>query len=226
MALRILYLHGLGGSPRSSKGLLVAAHFKRRGIETELPALAIPSLQELSPLSIVQFVTDDLARMTKCGPVALVGSSFGAFVAMHALTRASEPSLSQVQAVALLAPVFDPWDEGSTMLSPEIERRWKLDGSYPILDLENQRPVPIHYRFVEELQELSVAQTPSAKPTLIIHGRRDTTVSPAQSERAVKGKSNVQLEVLDDDHRLLAQPERLMGLLEDFILKRASSPPE
>lgn len=226
MALRILYLHGLGGSPRSTKGLLVAAHFRQRGVETELPALAVPSLQEISPLSIVQFVVDELARMTKGGPVALVGSSFGAFAAMHALSRASEPSLAQVQAVALLAPVFDPWDAGSAMLSSEIEQRWKLDGSYPILDLEQQLPVPIHYRFVEELRELSVAQAPSAKPTLIIHGRRDTTVSPAQSERAVKCSSNVQLQFIDDDHRLLAQPERLMGLLEDFILKRASSCPK
>ena len=117
---RILYLHGLGGSPRSSKGLMVADYFAQRGIPTEIPSLAIPSFRELSPHRIVSFVADELARLAE-EPVAMIGSSFGAYVGLHALSRLPEAKREKIPFVVLLAPLFDPWDTRSEEHTSELQ---------------------------------------------------------------------------------------------------------
>ncbi len=213
---RILYLHGLGGSPRSSKALLVANHFATRGIRTEIPDLAIPSLPDLSPRSIVEFVADEIARLGPA-PLAVVGSSFGAFVAAQSLLRLPQESRHHVQSLVLLAPVIEPWDSGSKLLSPEVEERWRREGSMLVEDLERREQVPVHFRFVEELKEVANMDIVPVVPTLVVHGTRDETVSAAQSERFAKRNPGVELKLLDDDHRLLGQPVMLMSLVEGFI---------
>lgn len=213
---RILYLHGLGGSPRSSKGLMVADWFAQRGIPTEIPSLAIPSFAELSPHRIVRFVADELARLAD-EPVAMIGSSFGAYVGLQALSRLPEAKRGMISFVVLLAPLFDPWDTASTLLSPEVEQEWKREGSLPLLDLELEKETRVHYRFVEELRQLSAPDIPASIPALIVHGTRDETVSCAQSERFAQGRANIRLELVDDDHRLLADPGQMLGLIEDFM---------
>ncbi len=214
--LRILYLHGLGGSPRSAKALLVANHFAKRGILTEVPDLAIPSLAELSPHQVVTFVSEEIARLAP-EPLAVIGSSFGAFVAAHGILRLSPQRRQHVQSLVLLAPVLEPWDSGSKLLSPEVEARWRQEGSMLVEDLERSVQVPVHFRFVEELREVAGREIVPVVPTLVIHGTRDETVSVRQSERFVQRNPAVELRLLDDDHRLLGEPAALLSLVEGFI---------
>ncbi len=216
---RILYLHGLGGSPRSSKARLVANHFAARGIPAEIPDLGIPSLAELSPNRIVEFVADEIAGFAP-EPLAVIGSSFGAFVAAHSLLRLPKQSRDHVQSLVLLAPVIDPWDAGSKLLSPEVEERWKREGIMLIEDLERGEQVPVHFRFVEELRQLASKDVVPVVPTMVIHGTRDETVSVSQSEGFARRNPGVELKLLDDDHQLLGQPTLLMSLVEGFILRQ------
>jgi hypothetical protein len=218
---KILYLHGLGSGPRSRKAELIREHFTRRGFEVSLPSITLPSLSELSPRAAVLFVRDEVIARLDSSPV-IIGSSFGAFVAMHALAGLSEDQRSRIGKLVLIAPVFDPWDEHGELLNAERQRLWEVRGALPILDLERGVEVPVHYRFVEELRTISSGSISYRVPTLIVHGRRDEVVPCAQSEEFARTRPWVRLELFDDDHLLLADPEALLKVVEGFILSKSS----
>lgn len=215
---QILYLHGLGGSPRSSKALLITKHFAAKGIPSQIPDLAIPALAELSPQRVVEFVAGEIARLAS-KPLAVIASSFGAFLGVHALSKVPPQLRAQVQSLVLLAPVLDPWDRASKLLSSDIEERWRRDGFMPIEDLARSQKVPVHYQFIEELREITRLEIALVEPTLIVHGTRDETVSATQSESFAQQSPGVLLQLIDDDHRLLGQPDRLLSIIEGFILR-------
>lgn len=213
----ILYLHGLGGSPRSSKGLLIQERFARLGIGITFPDLNIPSLAKLSPEAVVAHVQETISSLGN-QKLALIGSSFGAFVGLHALAGLPPERRSVVAKAAFLAPAFEPRDPQSALLTPAAEAAWRRDGALPILDLASQQMVPLHYRFVEELASFDSSSVTIDLPILVVHGLRDTTVSVEQSRRFVQGRPSVRLETLDDDHRLLGDPENLLSIIEGFLL--------
>ena len=216
---RIIYLHGLGGSPSSSKAMLIEQHFGLRGIQTVRMSLNIPSLQELSPVRAVESVIKEIGRHSPI-PIAVIGSSFGAFVALHSLVRMAPHQRSHVTKIVLLAPLLEPWDSTSNLLNAEVEHQWRLDGSHPVLNMENNTEVPVHYRFVEELKMLNKLALAVHAPTYIVHGTRDLVVHPGQSERFASQQPHVTLQLVDDDHRLLSEPGRLVAIVEEFICKR------
>jgi len=214
----ILYLHGLGGSPLSSKGVLIEDHFKRYGITTIRPSLSVPSFQELSPLAAVDRVLGALAELSQAPSVAVIGSSFGAFIGMHALSQASESVRAAVARIVLLAPVFDPFDPASRLLNSQKDGEWRAAGVFPLLDLQTGEPTPVHYRFVEELRLLASRPLLLPAPVLVVHGDKDEVVSSAQSVRFADGRPNVELRMVHDTHGLLSDPSQLARIIEDFLL--------
>jgi predicted esterase YcpF (UPF0227 family) len=120
----ILYAHGLGGSPESAKAQVIRSYFEPRGIAVESPSLALPSLERLSPLAVRDYMSERI-RALSGDRVAIVASSFGAYVALHALAYAAEV---RPHCLVLLAPVIDPWDSRSALLSSEVEATWKEQG--------------------------------------------------------------------------------------------------
>ncbi len=218
----IVYLHGLGGSPLSAKGVLLHDHFTRFGITTVRPALSVPSFQNLSPLAAVQRVVDVLTDLAQESSVALVGSSFGAFLGLHALSRVDASVRSVVHRVVLLAPLFDPFDPTSALVNPVNEARWRGDGVFSLLDLTTGQQTPVHYRFVEELRLLVSRPLEVEVPTLVVHGDRDEVVRSEQSRRFAAGRPNVQLRITQDDHGLLADPAGLAAVVESFLLERST----
>jgi hypothetical protein len=148
----------------------------------------------------------------------VIASSFGAFLALHALAlREQSGARVEIEALVLLAPVVDPWHHGSMLLSEQVEQQWRAQGSLPIVDLERQCTVPVHYQFVEELQALGACRAPLKVPTLIVHGRSDPVVSVEQSRLFAVSQSRVTLVTVEGDHSLLENPNDLVGLIEDFI---------
>ena len=213
----IIYLHGLGSGPRSQKGVLVRDHFKALGCSVSLPSITVPTLERLSPLGAIQVVQDEIAARADT-PTVLVGSSFGAFVAVHAVTKMNSSVRTHLERMVLLAPVFDPWDPRSGLLTPERERIWRESGVAPVLDLESGREVPVHYRFVEELRGLDARKLQLPVPTLIIHGTQDEVVPVSQSEEFASQRPEVVLELFEDSHQLLRDPGKMLNSMERFIL--------
>lgn len=212
----IIYLHGLGSGPRSQKGVLVRDYFSALGCSVALPCISVPSLEELSPQKAVEFVQQEVAA-TAPSPTVLVGSSFGGFIALHALAGLSDHKRAHVTNLVLLAPALDPWDPSSQLLSPDRERAWRERGSAPILDIERGIEVPVHYRFVEELRAFDSQRVEVSTRTLIIHGADDEVVSVTQSQRFSAGRPLVTLEIVQDTHQLLKNPQKLLESIGQFV---------
>lgn len=213
----IVYLHGLGSGPRSQKGVLVHDHFKALGCSVSLPSITVPNLELLSPHKAISVVQEEIAARAQ-GPLVIVGSSFGAFVAIHSVAGMAASAREHLHRIVLLAPVFDPWDPRSGLLTPERERVWRERGVAPVLDMESGREVLVHYQFVEELRLLDSRNLTLPVSTLIIHGVQDEVVPVSQSEEFARERPEVVLELFEDSHQLLRDPRKMLLLIERFIL--------
>jgi alpha-beta hydrolase superfamily lysophospholipase len=147
-----------------------------------------------------------------------MGSSFGAFIALHAINSLAPDDRAHIVRVVLLAPALNPWDPRSGLLTPERERVWREVGSAPILDVETGNEVPVHYTFVEELRALDSRSVQLPIPTLIIHGTEDEVVPVSQSREFAASREGVILELVHDTHQLLKNPTKMLESIERFIL--------
>lgn len=213
----IIYLHGLGSGPASQKGVLVREHFSPRGFTVSLPSVTVPSLEKLSPRAAVDLVKELVVQHRSPGLV-LMGSSFGAFLALHSYNELSKDERAHVRALVLLAPALNPWDPASGLLTPEREQVWRKHGSAPVLNLETGVEIPVHYRFVEELRSFDSRTVTLEVPTLLVHGVNDEVVPVAQSREFVAAHPGTVLELLDDTHQLLGDPPKMLNIIERFIL--------
>lgn len=189
-------------------------HFAGLGLQVFCPSLAVPSFENLSPLAACELLANELSVESR-QPLVVIASSFGAFLALHALQRAPREAAPPV--LVLLAPVTDPWRGEHTLLTPKVEAQWRGQGSLPLTDLAKQQEVRVHYRFVEELYALGACREIEHVPTLIVHGRSDEVVSVEQSREYTAKCAGVTLVTVDDDHGLLAQPAELVELIERFV---------
>ncbi|MEN9846006.1 MAG: hypothetical protein RIS36_1153 [Pseudomonadota bacterium] len=217
----IIYLHGLGSGPASQKGVLVREHFSPLGFAVSLPSVTVPSLEELSPRAAVTFVKELVRNENRCSDdrgLILMGSSFGAFLGLHAYQELSGPERAHIRALVLLAPALNPWDPVSGLLTPDRERAWRERGSAQVLNLETGCYVPVHYRFVEELRSFDSHVEMLKVPTLILHGLNDEVVPVTQSREFADSHPGTVLEVLQDTHQLLGDPPKMLSIIERFIL--------
>ncbi len=218
----ILYLHGLGSGPASQKGVLVREHFSPRGYMVSLPSVTVPSLEELSPRRAVDLIKE-LVPKHRADGLILMGSSFGAFLALHAYHELLNDERAHIRSLVLLAPALNPWDPASALLTPARERIWRERGSAPVLDLETGVEIAVHYQFVEELRAFDSRGVRLELPTLIIHGLNDEVVPVAQSLEFVAYRPGVVLELLNDSHQLLGEPSKMLSLIERFILSDSTN---
>ncbi|MFY0584059.1 alpha/beta fold hydrolase [Cystobacter fuscus] len=61
-------------------------------------------------------------------------------------------------------------------------------------------------------------------PTLLIHGRQDTTTEISYSREWAQGRRHVRLVEVDDGHELVASLERITAEADDFLRPFLGSP--
>jgi pimeloyl-ACP methyl ester carboxylesterase len=218
----VIYLHGLGSSPQSDKATLVAAHLRGLGYKVHIPALSLPSLAKLS----VEVALDSAAlcieeaHRSNAGCV-VIGSSFGGFLALKAIDKVAEPIKECVRAVVLMAPVLTPWHPTCGMITAEMEAAWNQQGSFPVEESATGAIVQVHVEFIRQLKRYSQAPVRLVCPTLIIHGEQDEVVPVTQSIEFCANQPSATLCVVQDVHRLLADPGQLLTTIEQFIGRRS-----
>lgn len=189
----VVYLHGFASSPASSK----ARHFRDR-LERAGARVAIPDLNggDFERLTITAQL-DLLAGAAGPGPVSLIGSSMGGWLA--GLYAAAHP---EVERLVLLAPAFGfnrRWPE--RLGSAEMER-WRRDGALAICHYGENRIRTVGYQLVDD-----AARYPDfpdfRQPALIFHGVHDDVVPVRYAEEFSRGRPNVELQVVDSSHDLL-----------------------
>ena len=210
---RWLYLHGFASGPASAKGVALAEHYARRGVQMERLDLRVPSLERLQ-LSAGLAV----AREAIGGPedrAVVFGSSLGGLTA----ARLAEAD-ARVCALVLLAPAFRVVEQLRKSLGPATWGRWEREGALETDDFAEKRRTRVHFGFVADAERVDAARGgwPDVRvPTLVVHGRQDATCDVALSRAWAAGKPHVRLVEVDDGHELVASLPRIHAEADAFL---------
>lgn len=215
--MRVLYLHGFASSARSTKAQFFARKFASVGVPLLAPDLNAPDFGTLTVTRMLDQVGEVLAQGTP-GPVVLMGSSLGAFVAWHAAARlpAVLPD-HPLTHVVLLAPAFAFGRNREDDLGPGVADAWERTGTRELFHYGDNAPRQLHYDFYRDAMAYPAASAHVAHPTLVFQGTRDDVVK-AESVRAFcEGRSNVTLRLLDDGHQLMAHLDQMWSETRAFV---------
>lgn len=216
----VIYLHGFASSPSSSKAQRFARELADRGVSFECPDLNLPEFKTLTVSRMIDQVREAIAS-APAGPIALVGSSLGAFVALHASTRHFETRSAQVpfgiDRLILLAPAVDFGGNRLKQLGQHGIEAWRRAGSIPFFHYAHDREEHVDFGLYEDAAKYDAFALVSTLPTLVFHGRRDESVDPASVERWAAGRAGVDLRMLDDDHQLTASVDLIWDESRKFL---------
>ena len=189
---RILYLHGFASSPSSSKARFFAAQLRNAGADVEIPDLADGDFEHLTLTTQLRVIE----RAAGSGPVSLVGSSMGGYLA--ALYAARHP---EVERLVLLAPAFRfAYGWAQRMTGDELAA-WKL-APQEVFHYGQNRTVLLGHELLEDGR--TYEDFPDFhQPALIFHGAHDDVVPAQYSEQFAATHPNAHLQVLDSGHDLL-----------------------
>ena len=212
----VLYLHGFASSPKSTKAAFLAARLGASGVALHTPDSNLP---DFSTLTITRMVDQTLAAIAAlpAAPVALIGSSLGAFVAVQTALRLAGSSSHPVDRLVLLAPALDFSGNRTRELGDRGLEEWKATGHLNVFHYGLGRLVPVHYGLYADACGYDCLNAALSMPIQIFQGRRDTAVDPAAVERWARARPNVELHLLDDDHQLSASLDTIWAAASRFL---------
>jgi pimeloyl-ACP methyl ester carboxylesterase len=117
---RHLYLHGFASGPGSHKAAWFGTRLARHGIELEVPDLNAGDFPHLTLTR--QMAVLDALLAGEPGPVTLIGSSFGGYLA--ALLAERDPRVARL---VLLAPAFGFGELLESLFGVEIMAQWQRE---------------------------------------------------------------------------------------------------
>jgi uncharacterized protein len=209
--MRVLYLHGFASSARSSKAAFFEGKLAGRGVALETPDLNEP---DFSTLTISRMVAQVVGAVEQgAGPAALIGSSLGGFVAVQAALQRP----ATVDRLVLLAPALDFGGNRMRELAGRGFDSWQASNRLDVFHYGYGRVVPVHYELYADASRSDSLDASVTLPIQIFQGRRDAAVDPESVERWAKGRPNVELHMVDDDHQLLASLPFIWGEAERFL---------
>lgn len=213
----LVYLHGFASSPRSSKARFFGERAASAGWAFECPDLNQPDFTALTVTRMIGQADEAVARCDD-GPVALVGSSLGAFVAIHAAARrAARGRRAPVDRLVLLAPALDLVPSLEEEFGPARMAAWQQTGRLPIFHYGDDAMRELGWTFMPDARTYDSDGADVDLPILIYQGRRDEVVNPAGVERWSATRANVELHMVEDGHQLLAHVESMWAGVERFL---------
>lgn len=209
--MHALYLHGFASSSRSTKGSFLAEKFSEHGITLTTPDFNEPDFSTLTITRMLSQVTDVIDTLS--GPVVLIGSSLGGFVAVQsALVRPGK-----VERMILLAPALDFSANRLRDLGDRGLEEWETSGQLNVFHYGYGRMVPVHYGLYADAGRYECVNARLDMPILIFQGRRDTAVNPEAVEQWSRSRPNVELHLLDDDHQLTGSLDYIWAETRRFL---------
>src|SRR5688572_19141499 len=139
--MHVFYLHGFASSPKSTKAGYFASKLAAHGITLHTPDFNQPDFSSLTITRMVGQVTAAIERLSD-GPVVLIGSSLGAFVAVQVALALPH----RVTRLVLLAPAL-AFDAGRTRdLGDRAHDEWKETGHLNVFHHAYGRLLPLGYQ--------------------------------------------------------------------------------
>lgn len=213
----LIYLHGFASSPRSSKARLFATRAAAARIPFACPDLNEPEFRTLTVTRMIDRV-DRVIDELPAGPVALVGSSLGAFVALHAAARRGLTGIDdRIDRLIFLAPAMDLVAEFEREVGSGRIREWEATDAYSVFHYADNRPRDLGWAFMADARGYDAASVSLTTRTLIYQGRRDEVVAPAGVERWAASRPWVTLRLVDDGHQLLDHVEEMWREVRRFV---------
>lgn len=214
--MHVLYLHGFASSAQSSKAAFFASKLRAHSIALHTPDFNEPDFSTLTVTRMIGQVGAAVDRLPG-GPVALIGSSLGAFVAVQAaLTRQA-----RIDRLVLLAPALDFGPSArSTPLRDFGDRTledWQRTNTTNVFHYGYGRVLPLHYALYTDACGYDCLSADLRLPIQVFQGRRDTAVNPEMVEQWAGKRPNVELHMLDDDHQLLGSLDDIWRETSRFL---------
>lgn len=209
----VIYLHGFASSPASSKAVKFERELARHGVGYACPDLNLPSFEDLTITRMLAAAREAVARADR-GPVALIGSSLGAFVAVHAgaqnVAAAARPAIDRL---VLLAPALDlrSGPQGVNV------NHWRRTGRARIFHHAWNEHRDVGFGLYEDAARYDAFGLDLTLPMLVFQGMRDASVDPGMVERWARNRPNVDLRLLDDEHQLSASVDEIWSESEKFF---------
>ena len=188
----IVYLHGFASSPQSSKAQFFRRKFAERGVIIQIPRLDEGNFEGLTitgQLGVIE-------RAAAGGPVSLIGSSLGGYLA--ALYAARHP---EVEWLVLMAPALQFPRRWRERFSHEALAEWKRSGARTFFHYSYKEDRPMGYQFVEDAIQYE-DEPEFSQPALVLHGTEDPVVPPEVSRGFAASHPNVTLRLLRSGHEL------------------------
>ena len=209
----VVYLHGFASSPASSKAGRFKDELEARSVGFSCPDLNQPAFDTLT----VTRMLADTRRVVQCArasPIALIGSSLGAFVALHA---AAEDAGRRVDRLILLAPALDFGGNRLRQLGEHGVDEWRRRGSLPFMHYAFGEVREIGFALYEDAAGYDAIGLDVQLPVLVFQGRHDAVVDPAMVADWAAQRPHVTLRLMDDDHQLAASMEAIWQDSEAFL---------
>src|SRR4030095_1948456 len=208
----VIYLHGFASSPASSKAQRFARELAARGVGYSCPDLNEPSFETLT---ITRMLDQTRAVVERAeAPVALVGSSLGAFVAVHA---AKWDRTGKIDRLVLLAPALDFGGNRLRQLGEYGIEEWRRRGKLEVFHYAFNEPRDVGFALYEDAARYDAITLQLRQPALVFQGRQDASVDPRMVEEWAKRRPNVTLRLMNDDHQLTASIEEIWAESAEFF---------
>lgn len=215
---QMLYLHGFASSPRSSKATWFTTRAREAGVPLACPDLNGEDFESLTVTRMLDHVDGAIDAMPD-GPVVVVGSSLGAFVALFAAERrrgSVGAARHPIEALVLLAPALDLAPGLARHFGPAAMAEWRASGRLDVFHYAENRTRSLNYEFFADAARHDAFAASDTTPTLVYQGTRDETVDAAMVERWACTRPHVTLHLVDDDHQLLASLDLMWAEIRRF----------
>lgn len=205
-----LYVHGFASSAASTKAKFFSERLAQCGVTLHCPDFNEPAFETLTITRMLDQV--DAAITSLAPPLAIIGSSLGAFVAVHAAAR----NRDRVTRLVLLAPALD-FSRTRLQLEPDAVRRWEATDRLDVFHYGLNRMEPLRFAFYQDAARYDAFAVHLDVPVLIFQGTRDAAVDPLVPQEYASARSNVTLRLFDDDHQLLASLDAIWRQMRGFL---------
>lgn len=214
----LVYLHGFASSPNSSKARFFMERARGAGLECCCPDLNEPEFTALTVTRMLAQV-DALVSQLPQGPVALIGSSLGAFVALHAAARRarSGDTTHPVDRLVFLAPALDLVPSLEEEFGPAKMGGWESTGELEVFHYADNAPRMLGWQFIPDARQYDSDAVRVEIPTLIYQGMRDEVVRASSVERWAASRPWVTLRLVDDGHQLLGHLDQMWNDVSRFV---------